>query len=210
MGNVFNRTEQVEPRYRNVVPDPFVFCEMREEHLGKVLRCQNLILDKIKTDPEYEHTDPRSFLVLDNPMLETGWLKQSPMRDIFLEGARDRILRIMSMSYLIALQKDLRDLVDWVFIFRETMLVNRSRLYRICGMFPNQAVFDKVLNEVTADYGCLVIDNRPASRGGQCAYWYRADLLQRKTWRTCHDVFWNLDVEQKVKDDPPAGLLRYL
>ena len=83
MGNVFNRTEQVEPQYRDVVPGPFVACELREEHVEKVIKRQDLILDKVKTDPEYEHTDPRSFLVLDNPMLEPGWLKQSAIRDVF-------------------------------------------------------------------------------------------------------------------------------
>lgn len=207
MGNVFNRTEQLEPQYQDVVPDPFVFCEVREEHFEQVIKRQDLILDKIMTDPEYEHFDPRSFLVLDNPMLETGWAKQSPMREVFSDGARKNILRILSMSYLIALQKELRELVDWIFVFRETMPVNRSRLYdRICGMFPSQNVFDQVLDEVTADYGCLVIDNRPASRGGriaECAYWYRADPLQGKTWRTCDDVFWDLDevMEEQVREE---------
>ena len=47
MGYVFNRTEQLEPQYRDVVPDPFVFCEVREEHFEQVIKRQDLILDKI-------------------------------------------------------------------------------------------------------------------------------------------------------------------
>ncbi len=156
------------------------------------LKRQNLISDKIMTDPEYEGVDPRSFMVFD-PLLETGWQTEaSPMRDIFVDGVKNRLLRVMSMSYFVGMKTHMRDLVDWVFVFRDTIVMNKKRLYdQVCGMFPNQAIFDEVLDSVTENYGCLVIDNRPSSRGRECAFWYGADPLVEKTWRTCSDVFWD-------------------
>jgi hypothetical protein len=71
---------------------------------------------------------------------------------------------------------------------------------RVGGMFSSQAVFDEVLAEATKDYGCLVIDNRPTTSPEEDlnnrAFWYRADRLLNKTWRTCYDVFWEMDKTQ--------------
>jgi hypothetical protein len=97
----------------------------------------------------------------------------------------------------------MRNNVDWVFLFKESIYANKKRLYdNFCGMFPNQAIFDAVLDSVTHDYGCLVVHNGSNStRLIDQVYWYRAEDHSDVQWRTCSDCFWNMGTERDPDED---------
>jgi hypothetical protein len=197
VGTVVNRSEQLEPRYGDIIPEPFIHYNLATKGISDVVRRQHEIINKEKTDNDYIDVDTRGFLVMDNSITEANW--QDSMKEVFVNGKKLRLLRIISESYIIAFKKENQDLVDWVFMFGEGNSTFKKRLYdRVGGMFPNQAVFDEVLTDATKDYGCLVIDNRQTSPSGEYrAFWYRADKMLDKTWRTCYDVFWEMDKTQR-------------
>ena len=72
-------------------------------------------------------------------------------------------------------------------------------------MFPNFDSFRQVFNELIADFGCMVIDNRrKASSPLERLFWYRAPDLSGQTcviggqqFRKFHDNNYNKDWKKK-------------
>jgi len=94
----------------------------------------------------------------------------------------------------------LRTNIDYVFIFKENIKKNKERLYEhYAGMFPTLQVFEQVLEQVTQDYGCLVIDNRASgSKLEDQVFWYKAD--PSKKMKMCDSTLWDLQAVQDEKE----------
>ncbi len=203
VGTVISRTEALNRFYKDYVPEPFIHFEYRDDIIEKVLKRQRLIIDKTSSDPQYKDVDPHAFLLFDDMMYETGWQKSEKMRDVIFNGRHSKLLSVLSLQYAIGLNVAFRNNLDWVFIFKESILANKKRLYdHYCGMFPNQAIFDAVLDAVTHDYGCLVVHNGAHStRLVDQVFWYRAEDRSTEPWRTCLDCFWEMSTEKEDDDD---------
>jgi len=86
---------------------------------------------------------------------------------------RTNIILISQYSFL---NPTIRSNMDYVFLFRETNLTNKKKLYEHYGsIFPSYDVFELIFDQVTKNYGCLVINN--ASRSSYIednVFWYKA------------------------------------
>lgn len=203
IGTVICRTEALNRFYRDYVPESFIHHEYRDDILEKVLKRQRLIIDKVSADTQYKDVDPHAFLLFDDMMFETGWQKSERMRDVMFNGRHSKLLTILSLQYTMGLNVSYRNNLDWIFIFKEPIQANKKRLYdNYCGMFPNQHIFDAVLDAVTHDYGCLVVHNGAHStKLVDQVFWYRAEDRSGFPWRTCLDCFWNMGTEKEDEDD---------
>lgn len=96
---------------------------------------------------------------------------------ILMNGRNLKIHLVMTQQTL-DLTPMMRTNIDYVFIFKENNENNKRKLYNCyAGMFPNYTLFTKVLDEVTKNYGCMVIDN--TSRSDQLTdqvFWYEVPL----------------------------------
>ena len=111
-----------------------------------------------------------------------------------MNGRHVNFTLIITMQYCMGIPPNLRTNVDYVFICREPKVCNQKRLYEhYAGMFPTFQMFREVLNQCTANYGCLVIDNNAqSSKLEDQAFWYRAQTSHSDwdTFRMCSEVYW--------------------
>ena len=68
-------------------------------------------------------------------------------------------------------------------------------------MFPSQGFFNSVLEQVTDDYGCLVIHNScKSTKLEEQVFYYKADPSHGSNWRTCLDMFWEINEKYENED----------
>ena len=121
--------------------------------------------------------DPRCFLIMDDCMSSKHlWLKDPSVLSVFNEGRHYQLTFILAMQYSLGIQPELRSNFDYVFLLGEDFINNRKKLYEhYAGMFPTFDIFQQVFNEVTADYGCMVINNKIHSKKLEDkVFWYKA------------------------------------
>jgi hypothetical protein len=80
------------------------------------------------------------------------------------------------MQFSLGIPPELRSNFDYIFLLGEDFISNRKRLYEhYAGMFPTFDIFQQVFNEVTSDYGCMVINNKIHSKKlEEKVFWYKA------------------------------------
>ena len=203
IGTIICPTERLNNDYKPHVPPLFIHHSYREDIIEKVLKRQSLIIEKIKEDPEYADVDPHMFLLLDDLMFDDSWQKSTNIKEIFYNGRHYKLLMILSLQYVMGLSIGMRANLDWVFLLKEPILANKKRLYEyFAGMFPNQQVFNSVLDQVTEGWGVLVIHNSSTSNKIEDqVFWYRGDLHEGEEWRVCLDQFWDMSKRIRSAED---------
>jgi hypothetical protein len=115
-----------------------------------------------------------AFVVFDNCMWDRAWLRDKHMRRLItgMPGMPET-LRVFTQSYA-SWSPRLRERIDYVFILRETVRVNRMRIFDqfASAAFATYDIFSSVLDKTTADHECLVID----IKAGDKPFWYKAQV----------------------------------
>lgn len=108
------------------------------------------------------------------------------------------------MQYPLGIPPNLRTNIDYVFILREPYMTNRKRIYdNYASMFPTFESFCSVMDQTTADYECLVIDNNSKSNNMQDQiFWYKAQA--RPDFKLGSKEFWELSKD--LGDDDEEGV----
>ena len=174
VGQVISGTEAANSFYGDIVPKLFIHDEFKPEILENILKRQKSMLENLKSNP---NIDPRAFLILDDCLYDTSWLKDKNIRTVFMNGRHYKLLFILTMQYALGIPPNLRTNIDYVFILRENYVSNRKRLYEhYAGMFPTFEMFCQVMDQCTENYECLVINNNSKSNKLQDqVYWYKAE-----------------------------------
>jgi hypothetical protein len=183
-GIVMSATEEGNHHYKQYVPDLFIYGDYDKEAIERVLARQKKIISAKKENAG-------SFILLDDCMYDRKFMKDSCIRQCFMNGRHWKIFFMLTMQYCMDLTPDLRANVDYVFILRENVLQNREKLYKsFFGVFPTFNMFNQVMNACTENYECLVLDNTSKSNKLEdCVFWYKAKL--RKNFRIGSDHLWN-------------------
>jgi len=200
LGTVVSPTDEYNHTYKPHIPSIFIHDEYTPELIDKFVRRQKMVVKSTLNDREYTNVDPRAFLIFDDCLYDQGsWVNDKNIKWIFMNGRHGKITFILTMQYMLGIPPGLRTQVDYLFICKETKIINKKKLYeQYAGMFPNFDMFNTVLTECTKDQGCLVIDNSTNSdKLEDQVFWYKADL--HSNFKLCYDQFWkNNDV---VEDD---------
>ena len=87
---------------------------------------------------------------------------------------------------------ELRANADYIFICKEVKRTELDKLWKYyAGVFSSFDMFRQVLDQVTKNYGCLVIDNTSNSDKLQDqVYVYRASLHDKDSFKICYKEFW--------------------
>ena len=180
VGTVISATEGSNKFYGKMMPSLFIYEEFNSEIIKSLTKRQEMIVNKLNQQEErYGKTniDPWSFLILDDLMYDTSWLKDKYIRQLFMNGRHKKILFLITMQYSLGIPPALRTNVDYIFILRENYISNRKRLFEhYAGMFPTFEIFCQVMDACTNNFECLVIDNTTKSNKIEdMIYWYKAD-----------------------------------
>jgi len=181
-GVVMSATEEGNHHYKKFVPDLFIYGDYDRDAIDRVLdRQKQIIAAKKKSN---------AFILLDDCMYDRKFMKDTCIRQCFMNGRHWKIFFMLTMQYCMDLTPDLRSNVDYVFILRENIVQNREKLYKsFFGVFPTLAMFAQVMDACTENYECLVLDNTSKSNKIQdCVFWYKAKI--RKNFKIGSPALW--------------------
>lgn len=207
VGKVMSGTESANGYYKDFVPPSVISYDWSEVACDKFVRRQEIIKHKRMNDPNFAFVDPRGFLVLDDLMYDTSWIKYKTIKKLFMTGRHFDILFIITMQYPLGITPALRTNIDYVFLFRENIVKNRRRIYEnYAGMFPTFEMFCATMDKYTENYGCIVIHNGSKSNNiVDQVYWYRAS--DHGKFKMCDEVLWKMS-EKKTEVYKPKNLVK--
>ena len=193
-GVVMSATEEGNHWYQQFIPDLFIYGEYDKDIIERVIDRQRKMVN-LKPPPgktELTSRDIGAFILMDDCMYDRKFLKDSCIRQCFMNGRHWKIFFMLTMQYCMDLSPDLRANVDYVFIARENVIQNREKLYKsFFGIFPNFDMFNQVMTACTENYEVLVLDNTSKSnRIEDCVFWYKAKI--HTNFRVGSSQFWNL------------------
>lgn len=202
IGVVISQTEQANHFFEEFVPKMMIYDEYDPAIIDKFLKRQMQITNQFNAEKKnYGRTDldPRGFLILDDCLYDKTWPNDKNIRCLFMNGRHFKVFFIITMQYPLGIPPHLRCNVDYVFIFRETQLTNRERIFRqYAGMFPDFQTFNTVLDQTTEDFECLVIDNKVRSNKLEDqVYWCKAPL--RGSFRVCCKELWDMQAIEEER-----------
>ena len=174
-----SKTEKLNKFYANFIPDSFIFSDYDPAILGSIYDRQSKMNEDNKRRREEGKTekDDRIMLIMDDCMSSKGaWLKDPNILELFFNGRHHHLSFILTMQFSLGIPPELRSNFDYIFLLAEDIISNRKRLYEhYAGMFPSFDIFQQVFNDITEDFGCMVINNRIHSKNiTDKVFWYKA------------------------------------
>jgi hypothetical protein len=184
-GMVIAPTDKMNGFYNEFVPEAFIHYDFDPSLIQMFLRRQEIMIEKAEEkEKEGKFLDPSSFLLMDDCMAKKkSWINDDAIREIFMNGRHYKMTYLLTMQFSLGIAPELRSNFDYVFLLRAPGLSDQARIFNhyAGGIFPTFDSFKVVFDELTANYGCMVIDNKSRSEE-VCdrVFWYRAKDHKRK------------------------------
>lgn len=163
--------------YGSFFPETYIHYEYKSSIIEKLLARQTSIKEK-KEKRKNKKIDTRAFVVMDDCLSQKkSWVKDQPILELLYNGRHFDIMYILTMQYPLGITPELRANFDYIFLLAEDFVSNLKRIYEhYAGMFPDFNSFRQTFQQLTADYGCMVIANRGARATFlDKIYWYKAN-----------------------------------
>jgi hypothetical protein len=213
-----SRTEKLNKFYSDFIPDSFIFSEYDSGILSNIYERQSLMnQDNAKRKAQGKtEKDDRIMLIMDDCMSSKGtWLKDPNILELFFNGRHHHLSFILTMQFSLGIPPELRSNFDYIFLLAEDITSNRKRLYEhYAGMFPTFDIFQQVFDEITADYGCMVINNRIHSKNiTEKVFWYKAKptpefKIGSERFLSYHKSSYDDKWDNKKKEFDPSSLCK--
>jgi hypothetical protein len=171
---VFSGTESSNSFYQEMIPDVFIYDGYDQDAMNKLIARQTKLVRKNGKG----HPDNIAVLVNDDCMDDKEWVKNNTTRWLFKNGRHYDVFFLLAAQYVMDLSAELRPQIDVIFVLKQPILKDRRKIYEnFAGIFPNFQMFSDVLDNLTEDYHCMVINNRVAStKLEDCVFWYKAEI----------------------------------
>jgi hypothetical protein len=185
-GMIMSGTEAGCNYFGKFFPSSFIYDDFYPEKVSELVDEQRKMAKRKNLKG-----DNSALLLLEDCMYDKKSLKCKDIRGIFMNGRHWKILFMLSMQYCMDILPELRSNIDYVFVLRENFLNIRKKLYdNFFGILPTFDTFNQVMDVVTADYGCLVLDNTSKSNKIEdCLFWYKAKPVIKDYKIGCKDLW---------------------
>lgn len=194
VGTVISGTEVANEFFQHMVPSKLIHDKYKPDIVMNTIKRQLAVKTHRNQDKHRNggnsNVDPRAFLILDDCLYDSTWIREESTRYVFMNGRHIDLMTIITMQYPLGITPNLRTNVDFIFILRETMINNRKRIYdNYAGMFPTFEMFCQFMDQCTENYECLVICNGVSSnRLEDQVFWYKAS--EHPPFKLCDDSLW--------------------
>jgi len=194
IGTVISGTEVANEFFQHMVPSKLIHDKYRPEIVTNVIKRQLGVKTARNTDKKAKggnsSVDPRAFLILDDCLYDSSWIKEESTRYVFMNGRHVDMMTIITMQYPLGITPNLRTNVDFIFILRENITGNRRRIYEnYAGMFPTFEMFCQFMDQCTENFECLVICNGiQSNKLEDQVFWYKAS--DHPPFKMCDDSLW--------------------
>ena len=212
VGAIICPTEAENPYYSKFFPRSYIHYKYAPQILEKIFYRQKLIMDKYNKHLQRgELIDPRCILVMDDCMAsKKSWANDELVKTVLMNGRHKKITYILTMQYPLGITPELRTNFDHVFILANDEIKIIKLLHEnFAGIFDTLDGFKQVLQQLTADYGAMVLIKRGANALlTDKVKWYKAKkrdenepnhvLMGCKQFRLFHEK--NYDEQWEKKD----------
>ena len=194
VGTVISGTEVANEFFQHMVPSKLIHDKYKPDIVMNTIKRQLAVKTHRNQDKHRSggnsNVDPRAFLILDDCLYDSTWIREESTRYVFMNGRHIDLMTIITMQYPLGITPNLRTNVDFIFILRETMINNRKRIYdNYAGMFPTFEMFCQFMDQCTENYECLVICNGVSSNKLEDqVFWYKA--AEHPPFKLCDDTLW--------------------
>jgi hypothetical protein len=192
VGTVISGTEVANEFFQHMIPSKFIHDKYTPEIVQNVIKRQMNVKQTRNRSKSGAGSglDPRAFLILDDCLYDSSWIKEESTRYVFMNGRHIDLMTIITMQYPLGITPNLRTNVDFVFILRENILGNRRRIYEnYAGMFPTFDMFCTFMDQCTENFECLVIcNNVNSNKLEDQVFWYKAS--DHPPFRMCDPTLW--------------------
>ena len=191
-GIAMSGTEEGNGMYGQYIPKKFVFKEFEPDIIDKCIRRQS----------RHNQIGKRNnmFVVADDLNYDKKLFNHRSMRELFMNGRHYNMLILITLQYLLDIPPALRTNIDYVFLCKDNVKENKERMWRhYAGCFDSYKAFNKVFEELTDDYKCMVIDmTAKSSKLTDVIFFYKAEL--RKPFKTGSQSFWQADRNMRLRE----------
>jgi len=192
VGTVISGTEVANEFFQHMIPSKFIHDKYTPGIVTNVIMRQMNVKQTRNRNKSQSGggLDPRAFLILDDCLYDSTWIKEESTRYVFMNGRHIDLMTIITMQYPLGITPNLRTNVDFVFILRENILGNRRRIYEnYAGMFPTFDMFCTFMDQCTENFECLVIcNNVNSNKLEDQVFWYKA--ADHPPFRMCDHTLW--------------------
>lgn len=156
------------------------------------------------------HHHPHNYCIniIDDVAADKTIFKSKAFKGLFKYGPQHwDMVTIVSSQCALDLPPELRKCPSYIALFQETNPVERKKLYNsfggICG---TEKDFGYILDQITGDYTCLIIDNRSQSKNkSDKLFYYKTRVLPTSGWKFGCDEYlahaqerYNPDYTEKI------------
>jgi hypothetical protein len=146
-----------------------------------------IILKKQKVNIE-NGIENKYLVVFDDCFVSKGsWVKDQATQELLLNGRHYNISYIFSMQIPLGITPELRSNFDYNVLFKDDIISNLKRMYdHYAGVFPTFKSFKMVYDQLTDDYGAMIIVNRGSKKSiFEKIHWYRAQEVLENFYVQC-------------------------
>lgn len=226
-GFIFSATEESNHFFSQMVPAMYCYNDLNIEKLQDIYDYQEVKMAKYKRpaeeikqakiahgDPAMDDNDlekidfwavwerdPHIFGTIEDLMADRAVFNKTIMRHLFMNGRHHKMFVMITVQYVMDMPRNLRSNVDYWVLFKEDSAKNRENLFlHVANKCKSRQVFEKIMDEATKNYGCVVIDNRcNTGRIEDAVFWYRAK--KRPPFRCGSERFWQFAKKNYIKPE---------
>jgi hypothetical protein len=165
-------TESETGFYREFIPDAYIFDEYDPDAITNCI---------IRQKGARKHMiNPWLILIVDDCMDDPSVFNKPPQPGLYKNGRHWKMLYIVSLQYALDVKPHIRSNTDGVFIFRESNVAIRKRLYEnYAGIIPSFPLFEQIMDSITGDYTALYIQNAANTNDWkECVFYYKAPIIE--------------------------------
>lgn len=200
---VISQTEKVNGFYSEFIPKTFIYNRYNPFILQRLFEYQEDQM-KLKEAGKIKEV-PYILVVLDDLISDPRLRNDEMLIKAFVEGRHFKLVVLMTTQYPKAINPRVRGNIDFAVIFRNISSMQRKALWEDYGGSVEFRRFEKIMDDSTDGYGCLVVDNRTNSKNPQEVFFHHVFEFPAPVFKLGSPEEWR-EAERKAqeeKENPP-------
>lgn len=178
-GIIISQSEKNDPFYSKYFPNSYIYQFYSPELMERINERQEKILEKKEEKKKIgKKINPKMFILMDDCLADSNsWKNDKHIKDLFYNGRHDQKTFILTMQDPLGIDNKLRGNIDYFFLFATDIHKDKKRIYEnYAGIFPTLKSFEQIFDQVTKNYGVLVIVNKVVPSGDlfDKIFWFRS------------------------------------
>jgi hypothetical protein len=170
----YSGTESTNGAWARRLPPLFVFDGFNEK-AAKYAVLRSKLTTKLKEMQNMSH--PGGLFIWDDCMESPTDFTKKIIVAVFKNGRQwEDVMFLIASQYCLDLKPNIRSCIDYTFILKTSKKDDRQKIYKnYASSFPDFETFEAVLDDITNNYGALVIDNTSSStKFEDTVFYYKA------------------------------------